>query len=87
MRESTIKKAIVKVLEDHSPLSLEEIYEKIIEYQLYDFGAKKPLSVLNIEIKRSSIGTNYSKPYQIKLFQILYNGKIKLLDGNIQETV
>ncbi len=80
MNKFTIKQAIVKVLEKKSPLDIEEVYEKIIESQLYDFGAKKPLSVLNVEIKRSSLGVNYSKPYQIKLFQILGNGKIKLLD-------
>lgn len=80
MKESTIKKAIVKVLQEKSPLSLDEIYSRIMALHLYDFGAKEPLSVINIEIKRSSIGTTYSKPCHMKLFRILDNDKVELID-------
>lgn len=80
MKESTIKKAIVKVLQEKSPLSINDIYERIIGLHLYDFGAKKPLSVINVEIKRSSVGTVYSKPCQTKLFRILNDDKVELID-------
>ena len=79
MDTHTIKQAVAEVLKEKSPLSIEDIYERIIELELYDFGAKKPMSVLNIEIKRSSENVSYSKPYQVKLFRYLLDGGIELI--------
>lgn len=61
-------------------MSIAEIYAKIIENSLYIFHAQNPLSVLRIEIRRHSIGIDFSTAYRKKYF--LYdesNGKFQLL--------
>lgn len=79
MNTKTIKQTIVDILKVKGELAYDEIYNEIIKLNLYDFGAKNPISVLKIEIKRSAENTIYSKPYKEKLFQITANNKIKLL--------
>lgn len=69
MVKNTIKQAAVTILQEYDkPMSTNDICEKIIEYNLYDFGAKSPKSVLRIELARASENQDYSKPYREKLF-------------------
>ena len=43
----TITDAVIKVLENEDEgLTLQQIYDKIIENNYYEFGAKKPLDAL-----------------------------------------
>lgn len=49
----TITDAVIKVLENEDEgLTLQQIYDKIIENNYYEFGAKKPLDVLRVQIMR-----------------------------------
>jgi RNA polymerase sigma factor (sigma-70 family) len=65
----TIAEAALLVLNDAGrPLSKEEIFSEIIERELYQFGAKKPVSILAVELNRHVINTDYSKPAAEPLF-------------------
>lgn len=49
----TITDAVIRVLENEDEgLTLQQIYDKIIENNYYEFGAKKPLDALRIQIMR-----------------------------------
>jgi hypothetical protein len=65
----TIASAALEVLESIAkPMSKEEIYGHIIERNLFQFGAKKPINVLNVELNRHCEGTEYSQASSNKLF-------------------
>ncbi len=65
----TIASAALEVLDHHAkPMSKEEIYGHIIERGLFHFGAKKPISVLSVELNRHCEGTDYSNASTIKVF-------------------
>lgn len=60
-KKYTIHESIVIVLKNDLLLTTKEIYEKIIQLNLYVFGAKKPEPVISTEINRSCRDSNYSK--------------------------
>ncbi len=65
----TIASAALEVLESVAkPMSKEEIYGHIIEQSLFQFGAKKPIHVLNFELNRHCEGTDYSQASSSKFF-------------------
>ena len=65
----TIASAALDVLESTSQsMSKEEIYGHIIERNLFNFEAKKPISVLNVELNRHCQGTDYSHASSNKIF-------------------
>ena len=65
----TIASAALEVLESVAkPMSKEEIYGYIIERDLFQFGAKKPINVLNVELNRHCEGTSYSQASSSKFF-------------------
>ncbi|MDO5516192.1 MAG: restriction endonuclease [Clostridium sp.] len=65
----TIVQAIIKVLEkEDRNLTSEEIYNKVIEKQLYTFGTKDPKAIVNGTIRRHSIGIEFSTASPIKYF-------------------
>ena len=67
----TIVEAITYVLKDNVfGMTSKEIYEKIIEKGLYEFGAKDPVSVVNAQIRRRCIGLDFPSAYPVKLFEI-----------------
>jgi len=77
----TIKKSAIKVLISHKrSMFIEEILEEIILKGYYNFGAKDILSVLKIEIARSTDNMDYSKPCFLKKFHKEINGKFSLLE-------
>lgn len=73
----TIVEAIKTVLQDApGGLSSEEIYDRIVQRGLYVFGAKKPVAVVNGEIRRRCSGLDFPTAFPIKQFEILsYRGK------------
>jgi restriction system protein len=91
----TIVEAIKTVLRNsNKPLTHKEIYEKIIENDLYSFKAKKPLSVVNSEIRRYCYGLNFPSASKNKFFNViiqnrghskykLYNEQIDVLNNAI----
>ena len=49
----TITDAIIKVLTKNTEgLTAKEIYEKILENKFYEFGAKDPIGVVSVQLKR-----------------------------------
>jgi hypothetical protein len=65
----TIASAALEILESlGKPMSKEEIYGYIIERNLFKFGAKNPVSVLNVELNRHSKDTGYSQESSKEIF-------------------
>ncbi|MFB0980049.1 MAG: DNA-directed RNA polymerase subunit alpha C-terminal domain-containing protein [Alteromonadaceae bacterium] len=65
----TIASAALEVLESLvRPMTKEEIFGYIIERNLFQFGAKKPINVLNVELNRHCEGTEYRQKSSTKLF-------------------
>ena len=67
----TIIEAIKEVLKSEPKgLSSAEIYQRIIDQNLYQFGAKNPVGVVNGEIRRHCIGLDFPTAYPVKHFAI-----------------
>ncbi len=78
----TISAAALGVLNlAKSPMNKEEIYAHIAEKGLYEFGAKKPVSVLGVELNRYVLGTDYSNPTNQSLFGKTQDGKYYSLEN------
>ena len=73
----TIIEAIKYVLSQNSNgLTSQEIYDRIIEQNLYEFGAQKPTAVVNGQIRRRCSGLEFPTALPIKLFKIVgFDGK------------
>jgi hypothetical protein len=83
----TIASAALEVLESTSQsMSKEEIYGYIIERNLFDFGAKKPISVLNVELNRYCKDTDYSHSSSNKIFGKTSNGLFYALSAKKEFT-
>lgn len=53
-----------------------EIYKQIVKDNLYLFGAKSPVSVVNNQIRRRCVGLDFPTAYPQKMFEIVgYKGK------------
>ena len=67
----TIVEAIQEVLRlAGKPLTYKEIYEKIIDSDLYRFGAKRPESVVHAKIRKHCIGLDFPSASPVKYFEI-----------------
>lgn len=67
----TIVDAIKTVLSDTAEgLTAREIYDEIVKNNLYVFGAKNPLGVVNAQIRRRCVGLDFPTAYPIKIFRI-----------------
>ena len=65
-----IEAAITVLSKAEHPLSAQTIYEEICRQNLFTFGAKKPLSVLQAELRRHSVGyAGKNPPQAVKLQQ------------------
>lgn len=73
----TIVEAICIVLQDKKEgLTAKEIYSEIIKRELYAFGAKLPVNVVNSQIRRRCSGLDFPTAYPLKQFKIIgYQGK------------
>ncbi len=84
MKKRTIREAIIKTLKDtNQPLSSIDVYNYIIENDLYRFNAQYPEAIVRIEIRRHCIGVDFPTAKSLKLFQILPNGTYWLKDEPI----
>ncbi|ELD4017929.1 restriction endonuclease [Salmonella enterica] len=65
----TIIEAIVNVLKEHGkPLSHKDIYDRIINYKYYSFGAKDPVAVVRGEIRKHCYGVDFPSASPRKIF-------------------
>jgi hypothetical protein len=82
----TIASAALEVLESlDKAMSKEEIYGYIIKRNLFNFGAKKPVSVLNVELNRHSKDTEYSHESSSKLFGKTKTGQFFALSMTLRD--
>lgn len=74
MKQRTICEAIEVVLSSASDgMTCKEIYNAVIERQLYEFNAKDPQGVLRLEIRRHCEGIEFPSASPIKCFKLLRN--------------
>lgn len=67
----TIVEAIKTVLRQAPDgLTSKEIYDEIIRQNLYCFGAKNPLGVVNSQIRRRCVGLDFPTAFPVKTFRI-----------------
>ena len=53
----TIMEAALKVMKAaNKPMTAQEIYDHIRKEQLFEFGAKDPISILKAQLRRNSLG-------------------------------
>lgn len=87
----TIVESIIEVLGSCSTgMTSLEIYNAIIEKDLYSFGAKDPVGVVNAQIRRRCKGLEFPTAYPVKVFEIVgYKGKkplFLLINTSLPET-
>ena len=76
----TIPDAAKKVLlEAGEPLSINDIYDRIIGLQLYDFKARDPRSVLRSAIRSRADNINNPSSKSIRLFRLVDGGRFLAL--------
>ena len=74
--KNTIKKAAIAALRmNGKPLTIGEVFNTIIENDLYRFNAADPESILRVEIRRHCEGINFPTASPTKYFQILKDGR------------
>ena len=86
----TIIEAIKEVLKNEpGGLSSSEIYQRIIDKQLYQFGAKNPAGVVNGEIRRHCLGLDFPTAAPVKHFIVVGKDgkklKFAINEGNNQQ--
>jgi len=65
----TIKEAVTRVIEtEPHGLTVEQVYNRITENNLYSFGTQNPLNVVRVEIDRACENSNYAIHASKKLF-------------------
>ena len=81
--DMTIVEAAQEVLADSDvPINKEEIFAKMVERGLYKFGVKKPVSVLDIELNKHTVGTKCSNPGP-PLFTKFSDNRYFLIDNDL----
>ena len=66
--DMTIVEAIKTVLyQMPDGLTSKEIYDEIVKQNLYSFGAKNPLGVVNSQIRRRCAGLDFPTAYPVKV--------------------
>lgn len=87
MPKRTIKEAISSVLrKSGEPLSIKEIYNKIIELDYYRFRAERPEGIVGTEVRRHCKGLEFPTANPKKYYEITTTGKFWLLGRPLQES-
>jgi restriction system protein len=63
------------------PMTIQEIYEYIVQKQLYSFKAKSPLQVLRAQIRRHCQGFELPNSPARKYFKLTEDGGYDILAG------
>lgn len=62
--------ALIEVLKDNKSLTYKEAYQKIVERNLYQFGAKEPEAAVNAKLRCHCIGLDFPGASPVKYFKI-----------------
>ena len=72
MKKLKIREAVIEVLKQiGKPLYAKDIYNFIVEYDLYRFNAENPESIVKVEIRRHCEGIDFPTARPNKYFKIL----------------
>jgi len=78
---ATIKSAIIEVLKkEHKPLRVKEIYNRIIEDDLYRFKAQNPEHIVRTLLRRHSVNIDFPSAKKTKYFVFLNDGTFWIKD-------
>lgn len=66
-----IADALVEVLKDNESLTYKEAYQKIVERDLYQFGAKDPEAATNAKLRCHCVGLDFPGASPVKYFKIV----------------
>lgn len=81
MKRRTILEAAIEALQrSGKPLSLKEIFNLIIEQDLYRFNAGNPEGIVRVQVRRHCEGIDFPTAKPNKLFKILLNGTYWIKD-------
>lgn len=74
----TIVGAIKKVLADSGPLTVDDVYDRILQRGLYVFGAADPKAVVRGMLRKHTIGLDFPSASPIKYFRLVGEDKYAL---------
>ncbi len=81
MKKRTIREAAIEALKrSGKPLTTKDIFNFIIENDLYRFNAERPEDIVKVEIRRHCIGIEFPTAKKNKYFQILIDGTYWIKD-------
>jgi len=89
----TVVQAITKILESRNEaLTIYEIFNSILDYGLYDFKAKHPISIVNAAVRRHCQGIDFPTAHPIKYFKLsgIKHGKntyLLISDSTVEKSV
>lgn len=63
--------ALIEVLKDNKSLTYKEAYRKIVEKDLYKFGAKDPEAAVNAKLRCHCVGLDFPGASPVKYFKIV----------------
>jgi restriction system protein len=81
MKNKTIREAVIEALKRKgNPLTSKDIYNIIIDQDLYRFNAERPEDIVKTVIRRHCVGLDFPSSYPNKDFQILLDGTYWIKD-------
>ena len=66
-----IADALIEVLKENDCLTYKQAYKKIVEKDLYKFGAKEPEAAVNAKLRCHCIGLDFPGASPVKYFKIV----------------
>jgi len=80
----TIIQAIQQVMvQTQRPMTIQEVYNGIIDKQLYRFKADDPVHIVRNEIRRHCLGLDYASASPRKFFEFTGDGRYFVLDSPV----
>jgi len=71
MPQTTIKDAVQTVIkESGQPMTAQEAHDAIVARNLYEFGAKQPVAIVQTVLRRHTEGVDLKKSSPEKLFRL-----------------
>ncbi len=84
-KPTTIPQVIAQVLRaNKEPMTPREVYDAIVDANLYAFKAQDPLSIVKAQLRRHCEGLNFPSARAVKFFAMAENGKYRLLPKPVQ---
>lgn len=81
MKKRTIREAVIEALiRSGNPLKARDVYNFIVEHDLYRFNSENPEGIVKVEIRRHCDGVEFPSAKPNKYFKILIDGTYWLKD-------